>query len=122
MVPSNQVSHELKELCKVVSSTIGGLDDLELSLNQFTGSLSSSLVTQVIDSCKHEAPTRRLLRFFLWSCKNLSASLEDKDYNHAIRVFAEKKDHMAMNILVSDLRKEGRVMETQSFGVLVETL
>lgn len=121
-VPSNQVSRELKELCKVVSSTIGGLDDLELSLNQFTGSLSSSLVTQVIDSCKHEAPTRRLLRFFLWSCKNLSASLEDKDYNHAIRVFAEKKDHTAMNILVSDLRKEGRVMETQSFGVLVETL
>lgn len=121
-VPSNQVSRELKELCKVVSSTIGGLDDLELSLNQFTGSLSSSLVTQVIDSSKHEAPTRRLLRFFLWSCKNLSASLEDKDYNHAIRVFAEKKDHTAMNILVSDLRKEGRVMETQSFGVLVETL
>lgn len=111
-----------EELCKVVSSTIGGLDDLESNLSKFTGSLSSSLVAQVIDFCKNEAPSRRLLRFFLWSRKNLKDRLEDKDYNHAIRVFAEKKDHTAIDILVSDLRKDGRVMESQSFGALAEAL
>ncbi|XP_031255751.1 pentatricopeptide repeat-containing protein At5g61370, mitochondrial [Pistacia vera] len=121
-MPINEAPDELQELCKVVSSSVGGLDDLESSLNQFKVSLTSSLVSRVIDSCKNEAPTRRLLRFFLWSTRNLNANLEDKDYNYAIRVFTEKKDHTAMNILISDLRKEGRVMETQSFGVLAETL
>ncbi|KAM0982697.1 hypothetical protein ACFX2I_015558 [Malus domestica] len=53
---------ELQELCSIVSGAIGGLDDLESSLNKLTASLTSSLVTQVIDSCKNEAPTRRLLR------------------------------------------------------------
>ncbi|KAJ4713059.1 Pentatricopeptide repeat [Melia azedarach] len=122
MPPPDQAPHLLRELCKVVSSTVGCLDDLESNINRFRGYLTSSLVTQVIDSCKHEAPTRILLRFFLWSCKNLSTSLRDQDYNHAIRVFTQKKDHTAMNILVSDLSKEGRVMESQSFAVLAETL
>ncbi|KAL5746786.1 hypothetical protein ACOSQ2_024083 [Xanthoceras sorbifolium] len=121
-MPPTQAPQQLYELCKIVSSEIGGLDDLEVSLNRFKVSLTSSLVTQVIDSCKHEAPTRRLLRFFLWSCKNSNISLEDKDYNYAICAFAEMKDHTAMNILISNLRKEGRVMETQSFGVLAEAL
>ncbi|KAM3703545.1 hypothetical protein ACB094_04G107900 [Castanea mollissima] len=113
---------ELQELCSVVSSTVGGLDELELGLNKFTGFLTSSLVTQIIDSCKQEAPTRRLLRFFLWSHKNLKCGLEDKDYNNAIRVFAEKKDHTAMDILISDLGKEGRVMDTHTFSVVVDML
>ncbi|KAH7550711.1 hypothetical protein JRO89_XS13G0253000 [Xanthoceras sorbifolium] len=121
-MPPTQAPQQLYELCKIVSSEIGGLDDLEVSLNRFKVSLTSSLVPQVIDSCKHEAPTRRLLRFFLWSCKNSNISLEDKDYNYAICAFAEMKDHTAMNILISNLRKEGRVMETQSFGVLAEAL
>ena len=113
---------ELRELSAVVSRTIGGLDDLESSLNNFKASLTSSLVTQVIDSCKTEAPTRRLLRFFLWSNKNLKCSLEDKDYNYAIRVFAGKKDHNALEILISDLKKEGRELETQTYAVVAETL
>ncbi|XWS51163.1 hypothetical protein CRYUN_Cryun12cG0153800 [Craigia yunnanensis] len=113
---------ELEELCKLVSSSIGGLDDLESSLNLFKLSLSSLVVTQVINSCENEAPTRRLLRFFLWSVKNLSSSLEDKDFNYAVRVFAKKKDHTAMEILISDLRNGGRVMENQTFSVVAEML
>ncbi|CAK7329303.1 unnamed protein product [Dovyalis caffra] len=119
----NQLSLEMQEVCKVVTSSIGGLDELELSLNQFKGQLTSPLVTQIIDSCKHEAPTRRLLRFFLWSHKVLDPEkLKDEDFNHAIRVLAEKQDHTAMHILISDLRKEGRVMDAQTFAFVAETL
>ncbi|KAF7838493.1 pentatricopeptide repeat-containing protein [Senna tora] len=103
-------------------STIGGLDDLELSLNKFRDSLTSSLVVHTIDACKHEAQTRRLLRFFLWSSKNLNCNLEDKDYNYALRVFSEKKDHMAVDILIGDLKKEGRVMDAHTFGLIAESL
>ncbi|PON70356.1 Pentatricopeptide repeat [Trema orientale] len=113
---------ELQELSAVVSRTVGGLDDLESSLNNFKASLTSSLVTQVIDSCKAEASTRRLLRFFLWSHKSLKCSLEDKDYNYAIRVFAGKKDHTALDILISDLKKEGRELESQTYATVAETL
>ncbi|KAK4844381.1 hypothetical protein QYF36_019503 [Acer negundo] len=120
--PPNQAPQQLQEICKVVSSTIGGLDDLQGSLNRLKLPLTSSLITQVLDFCKHEAPTRRLLRFFLWSCKNSNISLQDKDYNYAICAFAEMKDYTAINILISNLRKEGRVMETQSFSVLAEAL
>ncbi|XP_054806503.1 pentatricopeptide repeat-containing protein At5g61370, mitochondrial isoform X2 [Prosopis cineraria] len=103
-------------------SNFGGLDDLELSLNKFKDSLTSSLVAQTIEDCKHEAQSRRLLRFFLWSSKNLNCNLEDKDYNYALRVFAEKKDHVAMGILIGDLKKEGRVMDAHTFGLVAETL
>ncbi|KAK7388915.1 hypothetical protein VNO78_23743 [Psophocarpus tetragonolobus] len=121
-LPSTSVSPELQELCSLVMSTVGGLDDLELSLNKFKDSLTSSLVVQAIDSSKHEAHSRRLLRFFLWSSKNLSHSLEDKDYNYAIQVFAEKKDYTAMDILMGDLQKEGRVMDAETFGLVADTL
>lgn len=123
-LPNSNLSSasRLQELCTIVSRTIGGLDDLESSLSDFRDSLTSSLVTQVIDSCKTEAPTRRLLRFFLWSHKNLKCDLEDKDYNHAIRVFAGKKDHTALEILVSDLKKEGRALESQTYAIVAETL
>ncbi|CAL0307196.1 unnamed protein product [Lupinus luteus] len=113
---------QLEELCSIVTSNVGGLDDLELSLNRFSDSLTSSVVAQAIDSSKHEAHTRRLLRFFLWSNKNLSYNLEDKDYNFALRIFAEKKDYTAMDILIGDLKKEGRVMDAQTFGLVAETL
>ncbi|XP_021892580.1 pentatricopeptide repeat-containing protein At5g61370, mitochondrial isoform X3 [Carica papaya] len=121
-VQPHRSSSMLQEVSNIVSTSVGGLDDLESSLNQSSVSLSSSFVTQVVDSCKHEAPTRRILRFFLWSQKILDSSLEDKDFNHAIRVLAEKKDHTAMQILISDLRKEGRVMETHTFSLVAETL
>ncbi|XP_050224782.1 pentatricopeptide repeat-containing protein At5g61370, mitochondrial [Mercurialis annua] len=118
----NQVPLELQEICKVVSSSIGSLDDLESSLNGFRICLTSAIVNQIIDCCKHEAPTRSLLRFFLWSNKRSDFDTKDEDFNHAIRVLAEKKDHTAMQILISDLRKEGRVMEPQTFGLVAENL
>ncbi|KAK9275493.1 hypothetical protein L1049_022760 [Liquidambar formosana] len=120
-MPPTPAPDDLVELCKVVSSGVGGLDDLESSLNRFSVSLSSSLVTQIMESCKNEAPTRRLLRFFLWSRKNLNCNLEDEDFNHAIRVFAEKKDFTAMDILISDLGKEGRALEAQTYSLVAET-
>ncbi|XP_028763488.1 pentatricopeptide repeat-containing protein At5g61370, mitochondrial-like isoform X1 [Neltuma alba] len=111
-----------RELRSIIMSNSGGLDDLELSLNKFKDSLTSSLVAQTIEDCKYEAQTRRLLRFFLWSSKNLNCNLEDRDYNYALRLFAEKKDHIAMGILVGDLKKEGRVMDAHTFGLVAETL
>lgn len=119
---STLASQEVQELGGIISTSTGGLDDLESSLKNFRTSLTSSLVTQVIDSCKTEASTRRLLRFFLWSHKNLKCGLEDKDYNYALRVFACNKDHIAMDILMTDLKKEGRTMETQTFGIVAEAL
>ncbi|KAJ6418433.1 hypothetical protein OIU84_001741 [Salix udensis] len=88
--PLNQLPLELQEVCKVISSWIGGLDDLELRLNQF----------KVLDFEK----------------------LKDEDFNHVIRVLAEKKDHTGMRILISDIRKEGRVMDPQTFALVAETL
>ncbi|CAK9330107.1 unnamed protein product [Citrullus colocynthis] len=110
------------KLCEVISCTIGGLDELESSLNKCTISLTSSLVTQVIDSSKNEAPIRRLLRFFLWSLKKLNHDLEDENFNYAIRFFAQKKDYTAINILLSNLKKADRTMDGQTFGFVAEAL
>ncbi|GAB4845434.1 hypothetical protein Ancab_038841 [Ancistrocladus abbreviatus] len=113
---------ELQLLCNLVLNTIGSLDDLESSLNKCGILLRSSLVMQVIDLCKDESLTRRLLRFFTWSCKNLNSGLEDKDLNHAIRVFAEKKDYRAIHILLSDFRNQERVLEAETFCVVADIL
>ncbi|KAL2935288.1 hypothetical protein RDABS01_018406 [Bienertia sinuspersici] len=110
----------LQELCNIVSTPIGGLTELETSLEKCKVPLTPSLVVQVVDHCKEEAPTRRLLRFFTWSCKNLGSGLEDKDFNHAIRVFAEKKDHKAVDILLKDLRNDHRALEAQTFSIVAE--
>ncbi|EOA13261.1 hypothetical protein CARUB_v10026291mg [Capsella rubella] len=115
-------SSELQEFIRLVSSPIGGLDDLEENLNRVSVSPSSKLVTQVIESCKNETSPRRLLRFFSWSCKNLGSSLHDKEFNHVLRVLAEKKDNTAIQILLSDLRKENRAMDKQTFSIVAETL
>ncbi|KAJ8773011.1 hypothetical protein K2173_028188 [Erythroxylum novogranatense] len=122
LLSNDQLPKELQEVCRVVSSSIGGLDDLESSLNQSTVQLTSAVVRQVLDSCKQEAPSRRLLRFFSWSCRNLSCDIKDEDSNFAVRVLAEKKDHTGLQILLSDLRKEGRAMEAHTFSVVAETL
>lgn len=112
----------LQELCVLVSTPIGGLDDLESSLNEHKIPLKPSFVVQVVNHCKEEAPTRRLLRFFTWSCKNLGSNLDDRDFNHVIRVFAEKKDHRAIDILLSNLQKDGRVLDAQTFSIVAEIL
>lgn len=112
----------IQELCTLVSTPIGGLDDLELSLSEHRVLLTPPLVVEVMNYCKEEAPTRRLLRFFTWSCKNLGSELEDRDFNRAIRVFAEKKDHRAVDILLSDLRKDGRVLGAETFSIVAEVL
>ncbi|GAB2289685.1 hypothetical protein Dimus_023993 [Dionaea muscipula] len=113
---------ELEELCRVVSNVIGGLDDLESSLNACKVDLTSSLVIQVIDQCKAQVPTRRLLRFFTWSSKILKCALEDTDFNYAIRVMAKRKDHKAIEILLSDLQNQRRVLDSHTFSVVADTL
>ncbi|XP_010258484.1 PREDICTED: pentatricopeptide repeat-containing protein At5g61370, mitochondrial [Nelumbo nucifera] len=111
----------LHKICNIVSNGIGSLDDLEASLDKLAVPISSGLVTQIIDSCKKEAPSRRLFRFFSWSQKNLRCNLEDEAFNHAIRVVAEKRDLIAMNLLISELRKECRKMDTETFSLVAET-
>ncbi|KAL8144606.1 hypothetical protein AgCh_002970 [Apium graveolens] len=115
-------SSSFRDLCNVVCNGIGSLDDLEVSLNKFKVPLTSSLVTQVLQSCKHQAATRRLLRFFLWSRTTLESKLEDKDFNFAIRYFSEIKDFTAIDILMSDFGKDGRAMETTTFAEVAHTL
>lgn len=112
----------LQELCDVVSTMVGGLDDLESSLNRFQDSLTPTLVTQVLNCCKDEASSRRLLRFFSWSRKILNSNVADKDFNYAIRILAEKKDHTAMQVLISDLRAENRTLDSQTYGIVAEAL
>ncbi|KAL5717637.1 hypothetical protein ACHQM5_010617 [Ranunculus cassubicifolius] len=118
---TTQNSPDFKQLYSIVSCDIGGLDDLEATLNLSKVTTTPSLVTQVLDSCKEQVPTRRLLRFFSWSKKTLS-KLPDEVFNHALRVFAEKKDAVALDILVEDFRKEDRVMETETFSLVAEAL
>ncbi|KAF8408140.1 hypothetical protein HHK36_007282 [Tetracentron sinense] len=114
---------DLQELCNIISNGIGSLDDLEASLNGSTVSITSALVTHIMDSCKNGAPnSRRVLRFFLWSQKNPNCKLGDEEFNHAIQVFAKMKDLTAMDILISDLRKEQRKMESETFSLVAETL
>ncbi|KAK9054464.1 hypothetical protein SSX86_025542 [Deinandra increscens subsp. villosa] len=115
-------SSDLERLCDVICHEIGSLDDLEENLNKLKVSCCSSLITQVLDFNKKEAPTRRLLRFFLWSERHLDGGLEDKDYNHAIRVFAEKKDFVALDMLISNLGKQNRSMESSTFSIVAESL
>ncbi|KNA19539.1 hypothetical protein SOVF_060780 [Spinacia oleracea] len=109
-----------QELCSLVSTPSGGLDDLESSLKKCEVHLTPSIVVEVVNHCKEEAPTRRLLRFFTWSCKSLGSVLGDKDFNHAIRVFAERKDHRAVDILLANLCKDQRAMEPQTFSTVAE--
>ncbi|KAI4303779.1 hypothetical protein MLD38_039373 [Melastoma candidum] len=113
---------EIGDICSVVAAQIGGLDDLELRLDRFGDRLRSSDVSRVIDRCRGEAHDRRLLRFFSWARGKLGCGLGDGDFNHAIRVFAEKKDHVAMGILMSDLTKDGRELDKHTFGVVVDVL
>ncbi|KAK9096360.1 hypothetical protein Sjap_021857 [Stephania japonica] len=121
--PELQHSKWLEELCRIVSTEIGSLDDLETTLNQSQSqgyTINSTLVADVIDCCKSHSSTRRLLRFLLWSSKALNHEDRDDVFNHAIRVFAERKDLIALDILVSDLQQEHGKMEVETFGAVAE--
>lgn len=111
-------SPDIQKLCDIVTG-VGSLHDLEASLDQSSVSITSAIVTQIIDSCKNEAPNRRLLRFFSWSQKNFK--LGDTVFNHMITASAENNDLTAMDILISDLRKESRKMDIPTFCSIVET-
>ncbi|XP_010523036.1 PREDICTED: pentatricopeptide repeat-containing protein At5g61370, mitochondrial [Tarenaya hassleriana] len=119
---TGDASTELQALCRVVSSPVGGLDDLEEMLNRVSVSVSSKLVTQVIDSCRNETSARRLLRFFSWSRRNPGSCLDDKEFNYVLRVLAEKRDHTAIQLLLSDIREEKLAMDRQTFGLVAESL
>lgn len=121
-IPPALPSSDFRDLCYVVCNGIGSLDDLEVSLNKLSIPLTSSLVTQLLQSCKNQAATRRLLRFFLWSRTTLDSEFQDGDFNFAIRYFAEMKDFTAIDILLSDFVKDGRAMEASTFGEVAHTL
>ncbi|XP_068645344.1 pentatricopeptide repeat-containing protein At5g61370, mitochondrial [Aristolochia californica] len=119
-------SLESKKLCEIVSG-VGSLDDMEASLDKCSATVTTitpSLVTQVLSSVSEtETPSRRLLRFFSWARqKTCNLGEWDDAFNHTIRVLAQKRDLIAVNILVSDLQKEHRQMETETFCCLAEIL
>ncbi|XP_058094383.1 pentatricopeptide repeat-containing protein At5g61370, mitochondrial [Magnolia sinica] len=116
-------SQDLQKLCEIVSGGVGNLDDLEASLEHSNLNITPEIVTLVIDYCKAQAPNRRLLRFFSWSRKIPNCDkLGDGTFNQVIQIFAEKKDLMAMDILISDLQKEHRSMDSKTFSCVVESL
>ncbi|XP_077242027.1 pentatricopeptide repeat (PPR) superfamily protein [Tasmannia lanceolata] len=116
-------SPDLQNLCNVISG-VGNLDDLESNLNKSTVQITPTLITQTLNSCKTLAPTHRLLRFFSWSQKNLheSTKISDDTFNNVIQILAQRKDLTAIEILISDLRKEKRKMYTETFCCIAETL
>ncbi|KAL5990739.1 hypothetical protein ACLOJK_011643 [Asimina triloba] len=115
-------SSNVQKLCEIVSEGVGNLDDLEASLQELNINITANTITNVIDLCKTDAPSRRLLRFFSWSRKNIDCNkLGDDTFNHVIQICAEKKDLLAMHILISDLEKEHRSMDYKTFSCVVET-
>ncbi|XP_049932701.1 pentatricopeptide repeat-containing protein At5g61370, mitochondrial [Nymphaea colorata] len=111
----------IEKVCQIVSG-VGSLEDLEASLNQSGVQVTKDQVTQVVYSCKDQVHPRRLLRFFMWSRQKSSSDLGDVEFNFLIRIFAEKGDLTAIEILLHDLKKERRKMDVETWGCLVDTL
>ncbi|KAG9449927.1 hypothetical protein H6P81_009892 [Aristolochia fimbriata] len=117
---------ESEKLCEIVSG-LGSLDGMEASLDKCfktVTTITPPLVKMVLSMVsKTETPSRRLLRFFTWAQqKNCNFGEWDDAFNHTIRVLAQKKDLLAVNILLSELQKEHRQMETETFCCLADTL
>ncbi|KAL4181565.1 hypothetical protein AMTRI_Chr12g271780 [Amborella trichopoda] len=114
-------SSDAQKLSKLLLD-IGNLDDIESNLNQSEILISPPLVTQVMESCTHRAQTRRLLRFFTWSAKQPTCKLPDTLFNHAIKLFASLKDLRAMELLVTELKRESRGMGIDTWAAIATTM
>ncbi|KAK1314399.1 Pentatricopeptide repeat-containing protein [Acorus calamus] len=114
-------SSDLDRLREIVLG-VGSLDDLESDLNRSGIQVTPSMITQTLESCEADAQSRRLLRFFTWSAKSASPRPADEPFNLAIRAFAAKKDPIALNVLISDFRREGRAMDPETFARAAEAL
>ncbi|CAA6666910.1 unnamed protein product [Spirodela intermedia] len=113
----------LQLLREVVVDGVGGLDEMESALDQLDIQVSPSLVSQVFDSCDAGAgDTRRLLRFFAWSRRRTQDALWGDPFTRAIRTFAARGDAPAMGILISDLQRDRRHMEADTFAFAAEFL
>ncbi|KAL5996755.1 hypothetical protein ACLOJK_007675 [Asimina triloba] len=118
----HDVEEEDKEGHLVVHKGDGNLDDLEASLHELNINITPDTITNVIDLCRTDAPSPRLLRFFSCSRKNIDYNkLGDDTFNHVIQICAEKKDLLAIHILISDLEREHRSMDYKTFSCVVET-
>ncbi|XP_038972434.1 pentatricopeptide repeat-containing protein At5g61370, mitochondrial [Phoenix dactylifera] len=123
----HQQPARVQSLLDVISTGVGGLDDMEASLNRLGVAVAPSLVTQVVDSYTSSGGGgggggRRLLRFFSWCRRRSRERLGDEVFDHAIRAFAGMKDLTAMEITISDLEEEGRKMTLETFVLVTETL
>ncbi|EHA8586460.1 putative pentatricopeptide repeat-containing protein, mitochondrial [Cocos nucifera] len=121
----HQQPARVQSLLDVISTAVGGLDDMGASLDRLGVSVTPSLVTHVLDSYKSSGAgggSRRLLRFFSWCRSRCREGLGDEVFDHAIRAFAEMKDLTAMGIAISNLQKEGRKMTSETFVLVTETL
>ncbi|KAJ0969104.1 hypothetical protein J5N97_021981 [Dioscorea zingiberensis] len=126
----NSSSSSLQTLSSIVIHGVGGLDDMEASLQRLGLPVTPSLFLQFIHSVRNPTITssRRLLRFFSW-CRRpennggvASAAFGDDAFNLVIRALAEMKDVTAVRTAVEDLQKEGREMDPQTFDLVVKTL
>nr|UPT48956.1 pentatricopeptide repeat protein AaPPR1186 [Agave angustifolia] len=114
-------------LVDIVSSGVGGLQEMEDSLDRLGVKVTPSLVTHVITSSSRNggggsSSSRRLLRFFSWCRRNSSEELGDEVFNRAIRAFSEMKDITAVEIAMLDLQKAGRKVDRETFAHVAETL
>lgn len=100
----------------------GGLEELEANLNRSGIIPTPPLMEQVIYGFGDEAVSRRILGFFNWCTRQPGCRLSDEFFNNVLDFFARKNDLKAMEMLVADMRREGRQMDLKTFAHVTERL
>ncbi|KMZ63112.1 putative Pentatricopeptide repeat-containing protein [Zostera marina] len=116
----------LHRLHDIIFKEVGGLDDMETRLNDLNIFITPSHLSTILDSATAAITsvltTRRLLRFFHWSRCNGAEKLPDQTFNKFLRIVSSKSDLTAQRILLSDLRRENRIIDSETFGLVIESL
>lgn len=108
-------------ICRLINGG-GDLEELEANLNQSGIIPTPPLMEQVIHRCGDEAVCRRILVFFNWCTRQPGCHLSDDFFNTFLDLFARKNDLKAMEMLVADMRREGRQMALKTFAHVTERL
>lgn len=108
-------------ICRLINGG-GDLEELEANLNQSGIIPTPPLMEQVIHRCGDEAICRRILGFFNWCIRQPGCHLSDEFFNNVLDLFARKNDLKAMEMLVADMRREGRQLELKTFAHVTERL
>lgn len=108
-------------ICRLINGG-GDLEELEANLNQSGIIPTLPLMEQVIHGCGDEAVCRKFLGFFNWCTRQPGCHLNDEFFNNVLDLFARKNDLKAMELLVADMRREGRQMDLKTFAHVTERL